>query len=71
VSEATGDDYSLNVEELAPVPAVEEAKVDASTNGSVNGGGIKGRRGGRRKTLSVMRALPLFAGLDGEKERGR
>ena len=57
------DDYSLNVEELPPVQAVEQANADVS-------GGASGREKGRArgKKASAMQELSLFAGLgDGGK----
>ncbi len=59
------DDYSLNVEELPPVQAVEEAK--AKANGD-DGKGTKNKSKRRRKKASVMQDLPLFAGLDSEEK---
>ena len=53
------DDYSLNVNEQAPVVAVEEAKAEASSNN-----GTKTKTGGRPKKAAPMQALPLFAGID-------
>lgn len=55
------DDYSLNVEDLPPVQAVEEAKANTNANGAKS----KGKR--RRKKASAMQELPLFAGLDSEE----
>jgi adenine-specific DNA-methyltransferase len=58
------DDYSLNVDDQAPVLAVEEAKVDAGISGSVNAPAVKAKARGRRKKAAVMQELPLFPGLD-------
>lgn len=57
------DDYSLNVNEQAPVVAVEDAKTDALPD-AANNDAPKPRSGGRRKKPSAMQDLPLFAGLD-------
>ncbi len=59
------DDYSLNVDEQAPVQAVEYARAVASSATP----GVAAKRGGRRKKPSSMQDLPLFAGLDAEKTR--
>lgn len=56
------DDYSLNVNEQAPVVAVEEAKAEASSHGPK--GESKTQSGGRRKKPAPMQSLPLFAGID-------
>jgi adenine-specific DNA-methyltransferase len=53
------DDYSLNVTDQAPVVAVEETKAEGSPNN-----GTKTKAGGRRKKVTPMQALPLFAGID-------
>jgi adenine-specific DNA-methyltransferase len=50
------DDYSLNVQEMPPVLAMEDAKDAAVSNGTKNA------RGGRRKKPAAMQDLPLFAG---------
>lgn len=63
------DDYSLNVEELPTVQVIEEAKADASTNGSAMGEGARAKTGGRQKKASPMQELPLFAGLDNGGKR--
>ena len=63
------DDYSLNVDELPPAQVVEEAKSEASANGSAKAGAAKAHSGGRRKKASVMQELPLFAGLDNGGKR--
>ncbi|OGR03305.1 MAG: DNA methylase N-4 [Deltaproteobacteria bacterium RIFOXYA12_FULL_61_11] len=64
------DDYSLNVEELPPVQAIEEAKVEVTANGSTKAEGTKATSGGRRKKASAMQDLPLFAGLADDKKGG-
>jgi adenine-specific DNA-methyltransferase len=59
------DDYSLNVEELAPVQIVEEAKSETEdVIGNASEGRKKPKAGGRRRKGSAMQELPLFAGLD-------
>jgi adenine-specific DNA-methyltransferase len=64
------DDYSLNVEELAPVQIVEEAKAEISDdNSNANEGGKKPKTGGRRRKGSAMQDLPLFAGFDNGGDR--
>jgi adenine-specific DNA-methyltransferase len=64
------DDYSLNVEELAPVQVVEEAKAENSDdNSNANEGRKKPKTGGRRRKGSAMQDLPLFAGFDNGGER--
>lgn len=56
------DDYSLNVDEQAPVVAVEEAKGDTASGGSKS-------KSGRRKKATPVQSLPLFAGVDDRSKR--
>jgi hypothetical protein len=53
------DDYSLNVKELAPVVAVEQA------NGRRGG---QGKTGAGRGKKGNAQPLPLFDGLDPQEE---
>lgn len=63
------DDYSLNVEDLPPVQAVEDAKADVSASGGAKAEGTNAKSSGRRKKASAMQELPLFAGLDNGGKR--
>lgn len=53
------DDYSLNVNDQAPVVAAEEAKPQEPT-----ADGTKPKSGGRKKKNVPVQALPLFAGIE-------
>ncbi len=66
------DDYSLNVDELPPVQAIEDAKIQADADdaatGTVDKVNEKSKTVGRRKKPAVMQELPLFAGLASESK---
>lgn len=63
------DDYSLNVNEQAPVVAVEEAREEARGNGEGKSSAANTRTVGRRKKPSAVQELPLFTGLDKGSKR--
>ena len=58
------DDYSLNVQELPPVQAVEESKVEAASFG-----GATKAKPGRRKKGPAMQELPLFGKRESKEEK--
>ncbi len=62
------DDYSLNVNEQAPVVAVQSA-VDATAASAPTAGEPMAKRGTRRRKPGVMQALPLFASIDNGGEK--
>jgi adenine-specific DNA-methyltransferase len=63
------DDYSLNVEDLPPVQAVEQASADTVTPADSNRDTNKGKPKGRRKKPQPMQSLPLFADLPGDRRK--
>lgn len=62
------DDYSLNVNEQAPVVAVEAAKANADAE-SKDPGSTKAKVPRRRNKASAMQDLPLFAALENGTKR--
>jgi adenine-specific DNA-methyltransferase len=58
------DDYSLNVTEQAPIIAADEARANIPCDRESECVTSKTKTGGRRKKVSAMQELPLFAGLE-------
>lgn len=59
------DDYSLNVQEQAPLVAVDDAKADVREGAGSSGHAAKTTVRGRRRKPASMQEMPLFAGLGG------
>ena len=64
------DDYSLNVEDLAPVEAAGAIEADATVDGDGKTDGNKRNIKKRRKD-TAMQTLPLFASLDEDAKKRR